>query len=66
MKNARKITVHEKSATENLFVIFDFWEVLEEVIQEKKLFDKPQHIWNCDESGFLSDPKKVKVVSVRG
>ena len=30
------------------------------------MFDKPQHIWNCDESGFPSDPKKVKVVSVRG
>ena len=40
--------------------------MLEEVIQEKNLFDKPQHIWNCDESGFPSDPKKVKVVSVRG
>ena len=66
MKKANLISSARKSATENLFVIFDFYEVLEEVIQEKNLFDKPQHIWNCDESGFPSDPKKVKVVSVRG
>ena len=66
MKKANLISSARKSATENQFVIFDFYEVLEEVIQEKNLFDKPQHIWNCDESGFPSDPKKVKVVSIRG
>ena len=26
----------------------------------------PQQIWNCDESGFPTDPHKFKVVSVRG
>ena len=28
--------------------------------------EKPENIWNCDESGFPSDPKKVKIVLVRG
>ena len=26
----------------------------------------PKQIWNCDESGFLTDPQKCKVVSVKG
>lgn len=27
---------------------------------------KPEQVWNCDESGFPSDPQRLKVVSVKG
>ena len=30
------------------------------------LLVKLENLWNCDKSGIPSDPKKVKVVSVRG
>ena len=53
-----------KSATANPFVIYDFYEQLEEIVKTKNLTGK--QIWNCDESGFPNDPLKCKVVSVKG
>ena len=36
----------------------------QKIVVEQKLTTK--QIWNCDESGFPTDPGKCKVVSVRG
>ena len=52
------------SATENRFVIYDFYDVLSKLMTEKNY--PPENIWNCDESGFPSDPKKIKVVVTKG
>ncbi|XP_076824996.1 uncharacterized protein LOC143470629 [Clavelina lepadiformis] len=51
-------------ATANPFIIFDIYECIDKIIKEKSL--GPEQIWNCDESGFPSDPQKCKVVSIRG
>ena len=64
MKKANMISSARKSATSNPFIIFDFYDVLDKLVKEKKL--KASKIWNCDESGFLNDPQKSKVVGVRG
>ena len=64
MKKANMISAARKSTTANPFIIYDFYEVLEEVIAEKKL--TPAQIWNCDESGFPTDPGKCKVISPIG
>ena len=58
------ISAARKAATANPFVIYDFYELLEEIMKDKKL--NANHIWNCDESGFPTDPHKCKVVSVKG
>ena len=50
------------SATANPFIIYDFYNLIEKGIQEKKL----EHLWNCDESGFPTDPARCKVVSTKG
>ena len=63
-KKANMIRSARKSATVNPFIIYDFYNVLEKVVHEKKF--KPEQIWNCDESGFPHDPQKCKVVSVKG
>ena len=64
MKKANMISSARKSATANPFIIHDFFDVLEEIMKEKKL--KPEQIWNCDESGFPHDPQRCKVVSAKG
>ena len=64
MKKANMISTARLSATANPFIIYDFYELLEKEIVEKKL--KPSQIWNCDESGFPTDPAKCKMVSTRG
>ena len=64
LKKAEMISAARKAATANPFVIYDFYEQLEEIIKDKKL--NANQIWNCDESGFPTDPHKCKVVSVKG
>ena len=64
MKKANMICTARLSATGNPFIVYDFYEQLEILVQQKKL--KPAQIWNCDESGFPTDPVKCKVISTRG
>ena len=58
------ISSARKSATSNPFIIFDFYDVIEKIIQEKNL--TAANTWNCDESGFPHDPKKCMSVTVKG
>ena len=58
------ISSAHKSCTTNPFIINDFYDTLETIIKEYDL--QPHQIWNCDESGFPSDPQKCKVVSIKG
>jgi len=64
MKKANMLSSARRSATSNPFIIYDFYEVIDKIIKEKRI--KPENIWNCDESGFPSDPQRCKVVSVKG
>lgn len=64
LKKANMISSARKSATSNPFLIYDFYETLDQVVSENGL-NKSQ-IWNCDESAFPSDPQRCKVVSKRG
>ena len=64
LKKANMISAARKSATANPFIIYDFYEIIEKIIKERKL--ERHQIWNCDESGFPTDPQKCKVVGVKG
>ena len=64
LKKANMISAARKSATANPFVIYDFYETIEKIIKDKNL--QAHQIWNCDESGFPTDPQKCKVVGVKG
>lgn len=63
-KKATMISAARKAATANPFIIYDFYEVIDKVITENNL--SPKQIWNCDESGFPTDPSKYKVVAPIG
>lgn len=49
----------------NPFIIFDFFDLFEKILKEHPTIDATR-IWNCDESGFLTDPLKEKVVCPKG
>ena len=63
-KKATMISAARKAATANPFIIYDFYEVIDKVITENNL--SPNQVWNCDESGFPTDPSKYKVVAPIG
>lgn len=48
------------------FIICEYFQLLKRTISELGLEDKPDHIWNLDETSFSVDPKKTKVVGAIG
>ena len=61
LKKASMICISRKSNTANPFVIYDFYDKLENILNDNPEI-KSENIWNCDESGFPTDPSKSKVV----
>ena len=45
----------------NPFTIYNFYEQLEKIVNENNLCS--YQMWNCDESGFPTNPQKCEVVS---
>ena len=64
LKKATMISSARKSATGNPFIVYDFFDVIEDIINKHNI--PPNNIWNCDESGFPHDPSKCLVISVKG
>ena len=62
-KRANMISAACKSTTSIPFIIYDFYDQLDEIVIKHNLI--PKQIWNCDKSGFPIDPEKCKVVSVK-
>lgn len=44
------------------FIVYDFSEMLKAVVKENNLEEKPMYIYNYDESGFQSDPSKLRAI----
>ena len=57
------ISSARKSATGNPFIVYNFFDVIEDIINKNNI--PPSDIWNCDESGFPHDPSKCVVISVK-
>ena len=64
LKKATMISSVKKSATGNPFIVYDFFDVIEDIINKNDI--PPSNIWNWDESGFPHDPSKCLVISVKG
>ena len=65
LKNA-KLSKPCQNATKNPFIINHWFDILEESIENLGLKECPDLIWNVDESGVPHEPKKCKVVSLKG
>ena len=46
--------------------IDNYFDILEETLQETGLLDYPALYFNMDESGFALDPKSMKTIHIRG
>ena len=64
LKKANMISSARKSSTANPFIIYDFYDVIENIITENNL--SAAQIWNCDESGFPHDPAKCMSIGPKG
>ncbi|CAH4038120.1 unnamed protein product [Pieris brassicae] len=49
-----------------LWRIHEYFNILEDVLNELGLKGRPEKVWNLDESSFGNDPDKTKVVGARG
>ena len=63
-KKANIISSARKLSTSNSFLIYDFYDVIEEIITTRKL--GPSQIWNAGATGFPVDPQKLKVIAPVG
>ena len=52
LKEATKLSQPRYNATKNPFVIYHYFDLLEKIISNLGLENKPEVIWNCDESGL--------------
>ena len=66
LKTATKLSKPYQNATKNPFLINHCFEILEKTVKELVLEDRPDLIWNTDESSVPHDPKQCKVISLRG
>ena len=64
LKKATMISSARKSVTGNLFIVSDFFDVIDDIINKHNI--PPSNTWNCDESGFPHVPSKCLVISVKG
>ena len=66
LKEATKLCVARYNATKNPFIVYHFYDILEQTINDLGIQNRPDLLWNCDESGLPHEPKKCKVVSEKG
>ncbi|CAG4951809.1 unnamed protein product [Parnassius apollo] len=57
---------HARKQACSPYIIYPYFNLLEQALTELKLLDRPSHIWNVDETSFSKDPSKSKVVGIKG
>lgn len=72
-KQRHKLSIKKPQAVEysrkkmtDPFVVNEYFNLLETVLNDLELHDLPQQIWNLDETSLSMDPYKTKVVGARG
>lgn len=66
LKKGGMMQLARKSVTSDPFVVYGFYDTLEKIIEDKGLTNKPESIFNMDESGFPTDPSKTKTIGTIG
>lgn len=65
-KQAATLSNARYAATKNPFIIYHFHDLLEKTVEELGVEDRPDLIWNCDDSGLLHEPSKLEIISKVG
>nr|CAI5847916.1 unnamed protein product [Callosobruchus analis] len=66
LKTPENLETVRRNATKDPFIIYDFYDLLETEIEKLGLQDKPNHIFNLDETYFTFDPSRTKAVGAKG
>ena len=62
-KQATTLSTGRYNATKNPFIIYHFYDLVQETISKLGIEEKPHLIWNCDESSLPHEPAKLKIIS---
>jgi len=62
-KQATTLSRARYNATKNPFIIYNFYDLIERTISQLGLEDRPDLVWNCDETGLPHEPDKMKIIS---
>jgi hypothetical protein len=54
------------TAAADPFIVYEFYSLVEQELDRLNIKDKPDHIFNLDETAFFLDPSQVKVVAPTG
>lgn len=65
-KQATTLSTARYNATKNPFVIYQYYDLLDKTVNDLGLQNRPDLIWNCDESGLPHEPSKLKIISRKG
>lgn len=48
------------------FILYPYFDLLKSTLEELNLTEKPEAIWNMDETSFSKDPEQTKTVGAKG
>lgn len=65
IKKPQSVEMARKNAKDP-FIVYEYFDILEKVVEELGLSQEPQRIYNLDETSICSDPTKGKVVGRKG
>lgn len=65
LKKPQSVEIARKNAC-NPFTVYEYFDLLEKETDELGLIDKPERIYNLDETSFCNDPSKSRVVAQIG
>lgn len=65
LKKPQAVEYSRKKAADP-FLLAEYFDILENTINALGLQNKPERMWNIDETSYSNDPKKTKVVGLRG
>ena len=66
LKQATKLSIVRHNATRNPFIVYHFYEIVAKALDDLEIGDRPDLIWNADETGLPHEPKKCNAVSQKG
>lgn len=65
MKCPSALEKTRKAAASDPNIIYGYYDMLQEM-EHLKIADRPECIWNIDETSFFTDPRQVKVIAPKG
>ena len=66
LKTGGMMQLARKSVTSDPFVIYGFYDILRQEMARLEIMERPECIWNLDETGFPLDPSKAKTIGTKG